>query len=283
MPPPTMSPRMKRKRRPVPMVRLSLVSSSPSRRADPASEGAVDVAMGASPCEYLARSIRRRAIAETAGNHPRRVGVGDAGRREEGAMRRSQFVAGAVVSMMVLALPAQAKVAGEATISGPGLGGGAGGGGGDGGGSITLRGGDGSGWAAFSGLLDTARAGADRAPTADLGPRYRVVLDVRQPPQPNDIVQYLYPFAEPAPVLYTPPGQRLMVLDAPSGWWAAGADLMRLLEDVGFPDQAPVMEPAAPRVDRQAPPAPAGLSPAGWGPPAPARPLLPRPAPARPG
>ena len=177
-------------------------------------------------------------------------------------MRRSLLVAGAVISVMLLALPAQAKVAGEATISGPGLGGEAGGG--DGGGSITLRGGDGSGWAAFSGLLDTARAGADRAPTGDLGPRYRVVLDVRQPPQPNDIVQYLYPFAEPAPVLYTPPGQRLMVLDAPSGWWAAGTDLMGLLEDVGFPDQAPVMEPAAARVDPQAPPAPAGLSPAVW-------------------
>ena len=176
-------------------------------------------------------------------------------------MRRSLFVAGAVVSMMVLALPAQAKVAGEATISGPGLGGGAGGGGGDGGGSITLRGGDGSGWAAFSGLLDTARAGADRAPTADLGPRYRVVLDVRQPPQPNDIVQYLYPFAEPGPLLYTPPGQRLLDFDAPSGWWGASTDLVGLLEDVGFPDQEPVTKPAAAHVAPQAPP---GISPAVW-------------------
>jgi hypothetical protein len=176
-------------------------------------------------------------------------------------MRRSQFVAGAVVSMMVLAHPAQAKVAGEATISGPGLGGGAGGGGGDGGGSITLRGGDGSGWAAFSGLLDTASAGADRAPTADLGPRYRVVLDVRQPPQPNDIVQYLYPFAEPGPLLYTPPGQRLLNFDAPSGWWGASTDLVGLLEDVGFPDQEPVTAPAAAHVAPQAPP---GISPAVW-------------------
>jgi hypothetical protein len=177
-------------------------------------------------------------------------------------MHRSLLVAGAVISVMLLALPAQAKVAGEATISGPGLGEGAGGG--DGGGSITLRGGDGSGWAAFSGLLDTARAGADRAPTGDLGPRYRVVLDVRQPPQSNDIVQYLYPFAEPTPILYTPPGQRLMNFDSPSGWWAAGTDLMGLLEEVGFPDQAPVMEPAAPRVAPQAPPTPAGISPAVW-------------------
>jgi hypothetical protein len=176
-------------------------------------------------------------------------------------MRRSQFVAGAVVSMMVLAHPAQAKVAGEATISGPGLGGGAGGGGGDGGGSITLRGGDGSGWAAFSGLLDTASSGADRAPTADLGPRYRVVLDVRQPPQPNDIVQYLYPFAEPGPLLYTPPGQRLLNFDAPSGWWGASTDLVGLLEDVGFPDQEPVTAPAAAHVAPQAPP---GISPAVW-------------------
>jgi hypothetical protein len=179
-------------------------------------------------------------------------------------MRRSLLVAGVLISVMLLALPAQAKVAGEATISGPGLGGGAGGG--DGGGSITLRGGDGSGWAAYSGLLDTFRSGSDRAPTGDLGPRYRVVLDVRQPPQPNDIVQYLYPFAEPAPVLYTPPGQRLMDFDAPSGWWGAGTDLMGLLDDVRFPDQAPLVEaePAAAPGAPQVPPAPAGISPAVW-------------------
>jgi hypothetical protein len=175
-------------------------------------------------------------------------------------MRRALLVAGAVISMVLLGLPAQAKVAGEATISGPGLGGGAGGGD-DGGGSITLRGGDGAGWAAFSGLLDTARAGADRAPTTDLGPRYRVVLDVRQPPQPNDIVQYLHPFAEPGPLLYTPPGQRLLDFDAPSGWWGASTDLMGLLEDAGFPDQEPVIEPGAPHVAPQAPP---GISPAVW-------------------
>jgi hypothetical protein len=167
-------------------------------------------------------------------------------------MRKAMFVAAAAAALVLAALPAQAKVAGQATISGPGLGGGAGDGGGNG--SITLSGSDGGGWAAFSGLLDTARAGAERAPTEALGPRYRVVLDVRQPPQRTDVVQYLYPFADPGPLLYTPPGQRLLDFEAPSGWWGAGADLMELLDDSGFPQEAPVTAPQpAPRTAPQSP------------------------------
>jgi hypothetical protein len=180
-------------------------------------------------------------------------------------MRKAVFVAVAAAVLLLAAIPAHAKVAGEATISGPGLGGGAGDGGGDG--SITLGGGDGGGWAAYSGLLDTARAGTDQAPAGDLGPRYRVVLDVRQPPQPNDVVQYLYPFAESGPVLYTPPGQRLLDFDAPSGWWEAGTDLMAMLDDAGFPDREPAVNPqppqAAPEVPRAAPATP-GVSPLVW-------------------
>jgi hypothetical protein len=179
-------------------------------------------------------------------------------------MRKAASVAVAAAFLLLAALPAQAKVGGEATISGPGLGGGAREGGGGGGGSITLHGGDGAGWAAYSGLLDTARAGTDQAPAGDLGPRYRVVLDVRQPPQPNDVVQYLYPFAESGPVLYTPPGQRLLDFDAPSGWWEAGADLMMLLDDAGFPDREPAMAPQmAPEVPGAAPAGP-GVSPLVW-------------------
>lgn len=176
-------------------------------------------------------------------------------------MRKAMFVAAAAAALLLAALPAQAKVAGEATISGPGLGGGAGDGGGNG--SITLSGSDGGGWAAFSGLLDTARAGAERAPTEALGPRYRVVLDVRQPPQAPHVVQYLYPFAESGPLLYTPPGQRLLDFEAPSGWWGAGTDLMGLLEDSGFPQEAPAVEPqAAPRAAPETPQP--GITPVVW-------------------
>jgi hypothetical protein len=153
---------------------------------------------------------------------------------EGGAMRRI-MVAGATLALLLLAaLPAQAKVAGEANISGPGL---------PGGGSINLDGSDGAGWAAFSGLLDVGAVGMEEPPTKDLGPRYEVVLDVRQPPQTKDIVQHLYPYAEGGPLLYTPPGQKLLDFQAPSGWAAATTDLMDMLHEAGLPESAPVVEP----------------------------------------
>ena len=176
-------------------------------------------------------------------------------------MRRTILAAAAVGGLMALALPAQAKVEGTANISGPGLGGGGGGGG-----TIRVDGSDGGGWAAFSGLLDTGRVGADRAPTDELGPRYKVVLDVRQPAQANDVVQYLYPYAEgeAGPLIYTPPGQRILDFDAPSGWWGAPADLMDVLWDSGLPRENPVPAGAGPVADPTAATEAPGIAPALW-------------------
>ena len=173
-------------------------------------------------------------------------------------MRTGTFVGASMALVVLMALPAQAKVAGEATISGPGL---------PGGGSITLDGSDGAGWAAFSGLLDVGAAGMEKPPAKELGPRYEVVLDVRQPPQEEDIVQHLFPYAEGGPVLYTPPGQELLDFQAPTGWAAASTDLMDLLHDAGLPESAPVMEPVgepAVRPDPRVDAADEGVSPVVW-------------------
>jgi hypothetical protein len=150
-------------------------------------------------------------------------------------MRRVMFMGATLAILVLMALPAQAKILGEANISGPGL---------PGGGSINLDGSDGAGWVAFSGLLDVGAVGMEEPPAKDLGPRYEVVLDVRQPPQTKDIVQHLYPYAEGGPLLYTPPGQELLDFQAPSGWAAATTDLMDMLHEAGLPESAPVSEPA---------------------------------------
>jgi hypothetical protein len=173
-------------------------------------------------------------------------------------MRRIAFVGTAVSLALLLGLPAQAKVAGQATISGPGLG--------DGGGpgSITLSGSDGGGWAAFSGLLDVGATGLESAPTKDLGPRYRVVLDVRQPPQRDDVVQYLYPYARDGALIYTPPGQQLLDFDAPSGWRIATRDLLDLVHEAGLPEESPVARAPISPATGVAAPASEGISPVVW-------------------
>lgn len=149
-------------------------------------------------------------------------------------MRRVMFVGATVALLVLMALPAQAKLTGEATISGPGL---------MGGGSITVDG-DGSprsGWAAFSGLLDIGATGTKEAPTSELGPRYEVVLEMR-PRQDEDIVKHLYPFAEGGALLYTPPGQKLYDVRIRSGWTAATTRVMDLLHEAGLPESVPILE-----------------------------------------
>lgn len=150
-------------------------------------------------------------------------------------MRRVMLVGAMVALLVLMALPAQAKLTGEATISGPGL---------MGGGSITVDG-DGSprsGWAAFSGLLDIGATGMKKAPTSELGPRYEVVLEIRQPRQEEDIVKHLYPHAEGGALLYTPPGQKLYDVRIRSGWAATTTRLMDHLHEAGLPESLPVLE-----------------------------------------
>ena len=84
-------------------------------------------------------------------------------------------------------------------------------------------------------MLDTRPAGA-------LGPKYRVTYVM---PGPNnevdELVQDVYPYAEPNPVSYTKPGQRFWTTERTrGGWFVAATQLARdELVTVGLPRSAP--------------------------------------------
>jgi hypothetical protein len=152
-------------------------------------------------------------------------------------MRKIALPFAAAGLLVVVALPAQAKVAGSAYINGPGLPGG----------GISVDGSDGAGWPVLSGLLDGGLV-EEAAPPGALGPRYEVTFVIAEPPGQPDVRQHLYPYAEGGPVVYTPGGQEWFggtAGTAPVGWFAADQGLMDLLTDQGLPITAPAIESAA--------------------------------------
>lgn len=82
----------------------------------------------------------------------------------------------------------------------------------------------------------------DRKPSGNLGPRYRITYVM---PGPNneldDIRQDLYPYASPAPVSYTPPGQPFFGTERTRGGWyvAATPFLKDALVAAGLPRTPP--------------------------------------------
>jgi hypothetical protein len=173
-------------------------------------------------------------------------------------MRRALILTTAVAAVLVLALPAHAKVAGNAFISGPGIGGGTGDG------TIRMGGTDGSGYPVMSGLLDPARSLIAK-PTGALGPRYEVRFVIELPRGEPPIIQHLYPYAKGGPVLYTPPGQEWIgsaTGQAPDGWFAAGPKLIAELQKRGLPERSPV--PVGEAADQPVPTPAAGPSPVLW-------------------
>jgi hypothetical protein len=161
-------------------------------------------------------------------------------------MRREMVVTSGVLAAMALALPAHAKFAGTAYISGPGIPGSSSGTSeGGGGGTIRVDGSHRADYRVLSALASRARSLISR-PSGELGPRYQARLVITVPRGQPDLIHHLYPFADAGPVLYTPPDQEFIVLatgDASGGWSHAPARLMRELRDRGLP-QTP---PAAPR------------------------------------
>lgn len=146
-------------------------------------------------------------------------------------MRRLSVGLLAGAAIVAGALPAQAKVAGVASINGPGLGGG-----------ISMRGNDGAGYPPVSGLFEESN-GMSQAPTTVLGPRYVSRYVVREPDGPPPVVQYLYPYAEGGPLVYTPPGQEWIGGadgTAASGWFRMNPDLLEALIARGLPETSPV-------------------------------------------
>ncbi|MDQ5821372.1 MAG: hypothetical protein M3540_08030, partial [Actinomycetota bacterium] len=79
-----------------------------------------------------------------------------------------------------------------------------------------------------------------RAPTGDLGPRYRIVWDVPGPEGMSTIRQDVYPYAKPTPVTFMKSGQ--VFWDGQrtrGGWYVGGADLHSSLVAAGLPENAP--------------------------------------------
>jgi hypothetical protein len=90
---------------------------------------------------------------------------------------------------------------------------------------------------------------ADR-PRGDLGPRYTLTYEMPSPAGGSDrIVQHVYPYADSAPVTFTPAGQPFFgVEQTAGGWYRADAILRDQLVDAGLPPQ-PAADPA-PSADR---------------------------------
>ncbi|HKX25174.1 MAG TPA: hypothetical protein VJP08_02530, partial [Actinomycetota bacterium] len=157
-------------------------------------------------------------------------------------MRRAMVVTTGVLAAMALALPAHAKFAGTAYISGPGIPGGSGGTSeGEGSGTIRIDGSHRADYRVLTALASPARSLTSR-PSGDLGPRYGARLVITVPQGQPDVIHHLYPFAEAGPVLFTPSDQEFLVLatgDTSGGWSHAPAKLMRELRDRGLPTIPP--------------------------------------------
>lgn len=77
-------------------------------------------------------------------------------------------------------------------------------------------------------------------PKGDLGPKYTITYTV---PGPNNDVftlyQDVYPYADPSPVTYMAPGQKVFETETRGGWFQADARLKDTLVAAGLPASAP--------------------------------------------
>ena len=160
-------------------------------------------------------------------------------------MHRALVMTLAIAALLTAAPPAQAKIAGTASISGPGIGGPGSGTGDDQ--AIRM---DGADYPFLAGLY-VGVDGSKQPPTDALGPRYTARFVTRMPQGVPEVVQRLYPFAEEGPLIYTPQGQESIGSrngPAPSGWFTLRRKLLNELEARGLPETAPAPQqaPAAP-------------------------------------
>jgi hypothetical protein len=144
-----------------------------------------------------------------------------------------------VAVALVLPAAALAKGPSEAVVTGPGI---------DDDNGIVIAGlGDGSGLTGQSGFFPATFGQSPdpmlaSPPEGDLGPKYRIVYTVPGPSGSDDtIVQDVYPYAEPSPVTYTPPGQTFFDTEKTRGGWYVGTlGLRNILVHAGLPAESPV-------------------------------------------
>lgn len=76
-----------------------------------------------------------------------------------------------------------------------------------------------------------------KRPRGNLGPKYTVTYTVPGPDNSTfTIRQDVYPYADPSPVTYTAPAQRIFDTTTRGGWYQAGPDLKRTLVAAGLPE-----------------------------------------------
>jgi hypothetical protein len=148
-----------------------------------------------------------------------------------------KLVAALAVLALVLPAAALAKGPAAATMEGPGLGGPASFPGDEGGGPLG-RLVNATGWfpAVFGQEPDPLLA---RRPAGDLGPRYTITYLVPGgEPQPDMILQDVYPYADGGPVTYVAAGQAIFDTTTHGGWFRATPDLKPILVEAGLPEVA---------------------------------------------
>lgn len=146
-----------------------------------------------------------------------------------------------LVSVLALAPAAFAKEPGQATINGAGL-------------AVPIElqfRGDGDPDAErFFMLLDQSGLWANYKPAdrpkGDLGPRYVVTVTWGDPPRTiGENRFYIYPYATPQPVTYTPEqGSSPNAPGATPGWYVTSSAFSEFLTDLGVPKSAPALADA---------------------------------------
>jgi hypothetical protein len=160
-------------------------------------------------------------------------------------MRRALGRVGSTLSLaalvvLLLAPAAQGKGDTLVTVVGPGLEG-----------PLTITQGAGSGLLMKpSGFWDQACSShgcraegrfLDRRPVGDLGPRYTLTWTLEFVTRSHEVkrfpvLQYVFPFAQPQPVTYMPPGQLyLPAYRTGGGWFVARSELLPAWSDLGLP------------------------------------------------
>jgi len=147
-----------------------------------------------------------------------------------------------VAAALVLPAAALAKGPSEAVVTGPGI---------DDDGVAIVLSGDDADYTNLSGFFPASFGQSPdpmlaSPPKGTLGPKYRVRLTVPGPSGKDDtIVQDVYPYADPSPVTYTPPGQRFFDSERTrGGWYVSTIGLRHVLVHAGLPAESPVADTA---------------------------------------